>query len=72
MSTRYVAPTFRKNWPRFSKRLEAWAKQNDAEYALQEQRNGRLHVIDFGDYYIAHYDPNELFKLVEAEVHGNA
>lgn len=63
-----VMPTFRRNWPRYSKRLERWAKANGAEYVFEKTDHGNYHVINFDDHYYRHIDIDRLLELVRKEV----
>lgn len=65
---RYEMPIFRRNWPRYSKRLEAWAKQNGAEYVFQKTDQGNYHVLSFEEHYYRHIDIDQLLELGKKEV----
>lgn len=61
-------PVFRRNWPRYSKRLAAWAKTNGAEYVFEKTDHGNYHILEFEEHYYRHIDPEQLLKLGKKEV----
>ena len=61
-------PMFRRNWPRYSKRLESWAKTNGAEYVFLETDHGNYHKLIFEEHYYQHIDIDQLLKLGKKEV----
>ena len=61
-------PTFRSNWPRYSKRLAAWAESNGVKYVFHGTDRGRWHVIDFGDFYFTDINPDKLLARSKKEL----
>ncbi len=63
-----MMPTFRRNWPRYSTRLEDWAKEHGAEYVFEKTDHGNYHVLIFGEDYYRHIDIDRLLELGKQEV----
>ena len=70
MMAKYEMPVFKKNWPRYSKRLNNWAKENGLEYSFIRADHGNYHRISFHDHYFQHIDIDELLKIVNKKIKG--